>query len=187
MNDFETPKKKLTLDKIVIPKNIPAPKESRDQKLVESNIAKETVHKKTTRYIVAFTICLAIIVGAMVIIFFLWKTGLFKPSFLTKEKVHKPWETYVNIGPIHTTVGKAGDVRMTVNINCKSPGLQEIVKKNSSAIKAHLLLSLNSPGVDQMVIKKDYKALKANIRDEINSVLNGDYVDEVYFSDFLIY
>ncbi len=192
MNDFEIPEKKLELDKIALPENKHVKKNFHNQHPIKSDTAIEspfpkTINKITNRYVVAFSICLTITVSAMVIIFFLWETEIFEFPFFKREKVYKPWEIYANIGPIHTTAGKAGDVRMTVNINCKTPDIQKIVTENSSAIKARLLFSLSSPGVDQMIIKKDYEALKAYIRDEINSVLSGNNIDEVYFSDFLIY
>ncbi len=213
MSDSENANTGLELDKIDISikdsgpdassklsKPVPPPKsplsvetnktEPEDEEYTET--AGEVQHqKKSKRLIFLMISAVALVVLLALFIFF----GVFF-SFSTSSSssaVKPPSELQTDfntsIGPIIINSKDTGSVKLkiTISINCKNSKLKkQIIQKNPNIIE-RLQIYLKSPSVEQMISNRDYITLKTKMKNRINDMLGTDSIDEIYFSELIVY
>ena len=115
----------------------------------------------------------------------LWKTEFV--SFAPKQQTGKFTKNYTSVGPVLTSAGKAGVIQFKVAINCKEPELKARVSKKKNLIKAKLIELMSSKKAEKIIEERDYGALRPYMTKEINKILKGDRIEEVYFSELVTY
>jgi len=84
-------------------------------------------------------------------------------------------------------IGKNQHVKITVLIECKKKSLRKRVTELQSIIKNNLMMVLNSKEARPFIDKKDYSSLKPEFLKQINVLLKGEPIKNIYFSQIVRY
>lgn len=122
-----------------------------------------------------------------VLMFLLWDQGFVDLPLLESKKAQRELERYATVGPVMTSIGQNQHIKLTVQIECKDTRLKKKITGISSAIKSKLLVILSSPEVKDKLRLQDYASLKSYFKEEIDSLLQKESVEAVYFSDIVRY
>lgn len=122
-----------------------------------------------------------------VLMFFLWDQGVVDVPFLKSRKAQRVLKRYATVGPVMTSIGQDQHVKLTVQIECKDTRLKKKISEISSAVKGKLLIVLNSPEVKEKLLHQDYAPVKSRLKKEIDSLLQKESIEAVYFSDIVLY
>jgi flagellar basal body-associated protein FliL len=92
-------------------------------------------------------------------------------------------ESYLRVGPITTTLANDDIVKVTIDIDCKTPKLKERISGKDSQIRDQIIAALMEPETGALLSGHDYEAVKARIRERIGDLPVG----HIYFSELLLY
>jgi flagellar basal body-associated protein FliL len=119
--------------------------------------------------------------------FFLWDQAIIDLPLLESNVAKRALEKYVSVGPIMANVSKDQHVKITVMIECKNKRLRERVTAVQPIIKNNLMMVMNSKEAKPIIDKKEYSELKPEFLKQINSLLKGSPVKNIYFSQIVRY
>ena len=120
-------------------------------------------------------------------VFFLWDRAIIDLPLLESKQAQRALERYATVGPLMTSIGKDQHVKMTIMIECNNNSLKNRVIELESIIKNNLLMVLNSKEAKPSLDKKDYMSLKPQFLKQINGLLKGEPVENIYFSQVVRY
>ena len=113
-------------------------------------------------------------------VFFLWDRAIIDLPLLESKQAQRALERYATVGPLM-------HVKMTIMIECNNNSLKNRVIELESIIKNNLLMVLNSKEAKPFLDKKDYMSLKPQFLKQINGLLKGEPVENIYFSQVIRY
>lgn len=191
MSDAENKDIGFELDKldIDIAELLNSEQEKRIDEVIEAAeepkpVPTQVVAERKTRR-AAYWIAAAFLVMIGLFAFF-WEQNIIRFPLFTKSS-STGTENYFRVGPIVSKAGEAGILRMTVSIDCEDSDYKERVAELDEKIKNQITISLATPRGERLIAGRDYELLKQFVKREVNKVLYERPVDNIYFSDILVY
>jgi len=119
-------------------------------------------------------------------------TALFKkqeftfnlPSETSRSGTHL--ENYLRVGPVTATLANEDIVKFSIEIDCGNAEMKERLAGKDTQIRDQIVSILTEPGTEELIAKRDFKAVKAKIKERIGSIGTVP-VEEIYFSELLLY
>lgn len=148
-----------------------------------------SANTRSKRYLMAAAIILA--AGALLAVtlaaIFAWKPALLDFSNIGKKQTDAMSPRHIRIGPIRTSVGKAGNLEITLIVECDSAQAQQHIEAHKEIIRDHLLVRLSGNDVAEIIVSRHYTQLKQILKTRMNQTLSVNAVKAVYFSDIKLY
>ena len=147
--------------------------------------AKKTSSGKSTKLQVF--ILVGGVAAVFATVFFLWDQAVINLPLLESREAKRALEKYAVVGPVMVNVGKDQHVKFTLMIECRNKSLKNRIVELEPVIKNNLLLIMGSKEAKLFVAKKDYSSLKPAFLKQINTLLKGEPVKNIYFSKIVRY
>lgn len=136
---------------------------------------------------VAVYVIVAFVVVAIASLFF-WGRGQLSINLSPQAATEQPKKApYVTVGPVVSIVGNAGHLKMTMEITCRTPAQQKRVDAMHNDIRGWVMDIIQTPGVEKMLIEKNYDGMREHLKVKINEILGENAVKEIYFSEIIVY
>ena len=95
-------------------------------------------------------------------------------------------ELFTQIGPVNVKT-KSALVHLTLNVKCGSVESKEKVIRMNAIIKDKFISSLKTPDINKIISDRDYNRLKIQLKKIFNDTLGQELIEEVYFSEIMMY
>jgi flagellar basal body-associated protein FliL len=132
---------------------------------------------------------LALLGVLAVLVLLMGLTALFKPhefSLTFRQgtgKSNTPHADYLRVGPITTTLANEDIVKFSIDIKCKNIKVKEQLARRDSQIRNTIIAVLTAPGTEAFIVKRDYESVRVKIKESLSDLP----VDDIYFSELLLY
>jgi len=144
---------------------------------------RESVSPKKLIALISATVAISLLGIAAVA----WRLDLLSIGSSKENKTESSATLQVPVGPLRATLGEAGSVRISLVFICRSTEDAENLRKKTAKLRSLVLIFLNKPGIDKLILAGRYQQLRSYLISETNASLDGDYVQEIYFIDILRY
>ncbi len=127
------------------------------------------------------------IIMLLTVTFFLWDRAIIPLPFLENKRAKRLADVYSTVGPILTSVGNAGNMKMTLKLKSRNQKLKKKVSKMDIRLRNVIIVALNSSDARKIIKKRDYNALRSYLKKAINQTLKDIAIEDVYFSEITMY
>lgn len=187
MADEKKPENALELDKV----DLSALGSDSERKTESPNPERPTAahHREgvSRKKLIAFISAIGAILICGIAAVVVWQFDLLPIDSPKENKPESIASLQVPLEPIRTSLGQAQSLRISLVFVCRSMEDAEVLRKKRAKLKSIVLISLNKQGVAEIILAGRYQQLRNYLKEEVNTYLNGEYVQEIYFSDILRY
>lgn len=184
MTTDQSSKQAIELDKMELPRPAQRPQTTGAKTQPPAPHNTKPALAKQRLAVALFSVLLVLTIGLALLIA---KPSQLNWSFFSQHPKQSTLDLYARIGPLTTSAGQSSKLKLLLDVKCKHATAKEQLTQMETAISNQLLLALTRPEAQKCIQNRDFGALKSVIRSQIETILPQAAIEDVYFSDLLIY